>query len=156
MWNVMVFAYGTLKTGLRNNYRFRHNNAKSLGTAYFETSEFVLCSGHSYPYAIRVNKEQFDELIREGVDPVIQGELFEGPESMIDDLDRFEGCPNLFLRQEVVVRADDSGGQSFNAWMYHKNGFLVSKDYVCCDGYWYPELRGVSARQLSSVHDMRV
>lgn len=44
------------------------------------------------------------------------GVLFEADQHCLDVLDEFEGCPEVFMRQEVEVK--DQNGQRQTAWVY--------------------------------------
>ena len=92
-----LFVYGSLKRG------FRHHGV--LGDALFEgpartTAGFFLALQGEYPALVR------------GGEGSVEGELFRVTAELLTELDRFEGCPDLYLR-ELVTLDDGTSAQSY-------------------------------------------
>ena len=96
-----LFVYGTLQRGQRNHrlladQRFVGPAATGPGYRLFDLG--------AYP-----------GLVRDGRGSGVRGELFEVSECCLDELDDFEGVPDLFTREEVGLAG---GGW---AWVYLYN-----------------------------------
>src|SRR3970282_125568 len=96
-----VFVYGSLKRGKYNNYIL--GDSKFIG---MDRAPGVLYTGSHYPMAIPG-------------DGWITGEVFEVTDPKIQrDLDRLEGHPSFYERQEVTL---ESG---LVAWIYYWKGHV--------------------------------
>ena len=92
-----LFVYGSLKRG------FRHHGV--LAGALFEgpartASGFFLALQGEYPALVHGGEES------------VEGELFTVTPELLLELDRFEGCPDLYQR-EVVLLDDGTSAQSY-------------------------------------------
>jgi gamma-glutamylcyclotransferase (GGCT)/AIG2-like uncharacterized protein YtfP len=85
-----VFVYGTLKHGFYNHSPYllgkKYKKAKALGVN--------LHAGPYFPYAIKGSGVAF-------------GEVYEVDDATLDKLDRLEGVPNHYQRDEVFVFTED-------------------------------------------------
>lgn len=98
----LIFVYGTLKRGCRNNHYLK--DATFLGEA--ETIEKYSMKRHrgNYPAAIESDKNF-----------TISGELWLCSEETAQSIDILEDYPYLFYRNEVSVIHNEN---VINAWMY--------------------------------------
>lgn len=122
-----VFVYGTLKKGYNNNYLL--STSKYLGE-YVTKDKFGMDSYVYYPAIFKTDS------INKGY---IVGELYEVEDHIMPYLDKLEGYPNHFDRQEIIV--EDGGGNEEKALVYYyknkpnncienkpdKNGFIEWK-----------------------------
>ena len=109
----LVFVYGTLKRGCRNNHYL--DDAIFLGEA--ETCEKYLMRRHKYWYpAVIENINDYIASIHHTY--LIIGELWSCSDRTLNLLDRLEGVPDLFYRKEIPIMQDD---KVINAWMYFFN-----------------------------------
>lgn len=112
-----VFVYGTLKTG--------HGNHRRLGTspAYLGPCKI---KGRMYslgPFPAIALKDVSD-------DEVVHGEVYAVSDSTLADLDRLEGHPSFYKREEI---ATDYG----TAWVYAMDHYTRLKDMaVIKTGVW--------------------
>ncbi len=151
MSNVRFFVYGTLKSGLRNNYLITENGGRSLGPARLQSCEYVLLNGRGFPFVQPVTPEQFDRLQDAGMDSFIWGELFEAPESVMPILDRLEGYPRMYNRAEVEVFTNTGNGNKGKAWMYFMDKPVQEGDDICMNGEWWPH---VSVVRLADCEEL--
>lgn len=101
----IVFVYGTLKKGYRNNHYL--SDAIFLGTA--ETVEKYSMRRHKYWYpAVIETLEHYN----------IRGELWSCSDWILKSLDRLEGTLDLFYRKEIPIIHD---AKVINAWIYFFN-----------------------------------
>lgn len=96
-----VFVYGTLKRGFSNN--FVMGNSEFVGQC-ITVNDYFLTQGRFYPMLIDAQPGK-----------KIKGELFLVETSKIPSIDRFEGHPNLFNRQKILVRFHE---KNIEAWCY--------------------------------------
>lgn len=99
------FVYGTLMSGFGNNRLLE--NAKLIGNA--ETANKYIMKGAGIPYV-------FKDIENSN----IKGELYLVDKKDIYSLDRLEGDPEWYCREEVEVICGD---EKYNAWLY----FMTSK-----------------------------
>lgn len=101
----LIFVYGTLKRGCRNNHYLK--DATFLGEA--ETIEKYSMRKHEYWYpAVIESLEHYN----------IRGELWTCSDWTLKCLDRLEGTPDLFYRKEVPI-IHTAG--VIHAWVYFFN-----------------------------------
>ena len=112
-----VFVYGTLKQGHGNNRLL--NRAKFVGPGTTVSEAFQMQDG-GFP------------MVFAGGQFKVKGELFEvNDQQTLDNLDRLEGVPHFYNRQEVEVDVD---GEIISAFMYVTNdryqqgNFMVPND----------------------------
>jgi gamma-glutamylaminecyclotransferase len=116
-----VFVYGTLKRG-HGNYRvMQEARGRFIGEGRLEGA--LLFNLGPFPGV---------KLIEGGISSV-RGEVFEVPPEGLRRLDRLEGHPTFYRRQEVEVRLSD--GTSTTAWVYEYQGRVEMGDLVE-DGEW--------------------
>lgn len=87
-----LFVYGTLKRIFRdemNSPTAPMNNVKFIGE-YDTQQRWTLADFGAYPAMIPGNSG-------------VRGEVWEVPDERIEQLDRYEGAPNLFYRGDVEV-----------------------------------------------------
>lgn len=101
----IVFVYGTLKRGCRNNHYL--DDATFLGDAETVTK-----------YSMRKHKYWYPAVIETLEHYHIIGELWVCSDQTLKCLDRLEGTPDLFYRKEVPIIHD---AKIINAWVYFFN-----------------------------------
>lgn len=149
---IQIFVYGTLKSGLYNNRLLMQGGATSLGPAHLESGDFVLVTGHSFPYAVPFKPEFKERLWDVGIQTTIVGELFKADEAILTRLDRLEGYPHHYNRAEVRVRSALFCENIQTALMYHRNESLKNGEIVCAHGEWWPP---VSVREFKVARSTR-
>ena len=87
-----IFAYGTLRRGF-HNFRLLEDS-KFLGNAT-TAPEFTMLHLGGFPGIVR------------GGETTIHGEVFEVDEPTLQRLDRLEGHPNFYRREETAVTLED-------------------------------------------------
>lgn len=103
-----VFVYGSLMQGFHNHHRL--DGSEFLGRARTVTGGFRMLSLGSFPGLI----------CYEGGGHVM-GEVYEVTAEVLKDLDRLEGYPRFYTRQQVAVRRTDGDPQAAEvtkAWVY--------------------------------------
>lgn len=96
----LLFVYGTLKRGFRNERLLR--NAEFVGEATtVETDAFIMMSNGGFPAVYR--KEQCGD--------AVAGELYWVTPEQLRRVDELENHPDWYCREEV----ETTGGR---AWMY--------------------------------------
>lgn len=111
----LVFVYGTLRRGHRNNHLLKDANSYGVGTTEASYSMYLI-SG--YPY-VTSSEARY---------PIV-GELYAVDDDTLKVLDRMEGHPRYYERRETNIIV---GEERFVAWMYFKDpqGILMqSGDY---------------------------
>ena len=101
---IMMFVYGTLKIGERNNKLIIDERF----IAATDVRDMVLINKPDYPYAI-------DRKGRK-----IHGELYQISEECLEQLDVLEGYPEYYDRK--IVNTDDG-----RAWIYYLNDAKEAK-----------------------------
>jgi gamma-glutamylcyclotransferase (GGCT)/AIG2-like uncharacterized protein YtfP len=97
-----VFVYGTLKSG-QSNHRLLEG-AHYVGQAV-TIRPFHLLDNGGFPVVIDERKHP------------VAGEVYEVDGAILSNLDRLEGHPTWYKREEVTVDLGDTGVQE-TAWMY--------------------------------------
>jgi gamma-glutamylcyclotransferase (GGCT)/AIG2-like uncharacterized protein YtfP len=85
---VRLFVYGSLKRGFPNE--------RELAMAVFER-RVATARGHAL-----YDLGAYPALVREGYG-VVHGELYRVPRAALRRLDEFEGCPDLYQVDEIVL-----------------------------------------------------
>ena len=115
MEKIYVFVYGTLRKGYWNHSLLE--NSKFLGKAITKEKYSLFADG--IPYVVKIPKTQ------------IIGELYEVDKETLERLDRLEGHPDFYKREEIEVLLDE---KPMKAWIYfypHPKGkFIKSGDYT--------------------------
>jgi gamma-glutamylcyclotransferase (GGCT)/AIG2-like uncharacterized protein YtfP len=109
-----VFVYGTLRKGFSNHERFL-NNSKCLGT-YKTSQKYIMHSGGSIPFVSKAPKKVPNDLsdfisMRSKFCKVL-GEVYEVDDDTLLSLDRLEGHPTWYRREEIPIEGFGK------AWMY--------------------------------------
>ncbi len=94
-----VFVYGTLRKGWGNHRLLRHLNGVPAVT-----------ENHYSLYARRI-----PFVHKNPVSPIV-GEVYEVDERTLESLDRLEGHPRWYVREEVPVVLET--GEVTSAWLY--------------------------------------
>lgn len=102
--SLLLFVYGTLKRGERNHHIMQH--AINHG-CYHTASNYLLVELGSYPGMIEKSYEGQS----------IQGELFEIPCSLLDELNKIEEAPNLFYLEPITL----ANGSKAIAYLYKQS-----------------------------------
>jgi gamma-glutamylaminecyclotransferase len=92
-----LFVYGSLKRG------FRHHHV--LGAAPFEGD------ARTAPGFSLVLQGEYPALVCSG-DECVHGELYRVTDELLAELDRFEGCPDLY-RSELISLDDGTSALSY-------------------------------------------
>ncbi|KTF89484.1 hypothetical protein cypCar_00048551, partial [Cyprinus carpio] len=103
-----VFVYGTLKKGQPNHSII---NNRTIGQAEFlahartvERYPLVIATKNNYPFLLNVP----------GTGQRVHGELYSVDQKMLDFLDEFEECPELYQRTKVRLEVQDGDGDVEN------------------------------------------
>lgn len=105
----IIFVYGTLRRGCINNDILK--DCPFLGKARTRDCYSLYMLNSGLPAVIKIPKIQ------------VAGELYEVSDDMLIFLDRFEGHPNLYIREEIVVI--DEQDKDRNAYIYFYNSSLL-------------------------------
>ncbi|XP_018953936.2 gamma-glutamylaminecyclotransferase C-like [Cyprinus carpio] len=117
-----VFVYGTLKKGQPNHSII---NNRTIGQAEFlahartvERYPLVIATKNNYPFLLNVP----------GTGQRVHGELYSVDQKMLDFLDEFEECPELYQRTKVRLEVQDGDGDVENtlkpeAFLYSRNKY---------------------------------
>jgi gamma-glutamylaminecyclotransferase len=97
-----VFVYGTLRKG-QCNHRYFLNRSKFLGMA--KTKKRYALYGHGIPI-----------LSRAGSISQVNGEVYFVDNTTLSQLDRLEGHPDMYKREQAEVVLED--GTELIAWIY--------------------------------------
>jgi gamma-glutamylcyclotransferase (GGCT)/AIG2-like uncharacterized protein YtfP len=102
-----VFVYGTLLTGLENNFYLKQSKLIGKGFSiekYHMTARYI-------PFVTNDNHENSN---------YIYGEVWEVPDEELRKIDQLEGHPYMYERKQIDVRLDD--GSVLKCWIYFYNG----------------------------------
>ncbi len=113
-----VFVYDLLRRGMPNHFLLR--DAEFLGMA--ETVESYAMYVTAIPYVVKT----------EAICPIL-GEAYAVDDALLLNIDRLEGHPFWFQREQAPIRLADSGEERM-AWIYfhpQRNGGLCPQgDYM--------------------------
>lgn len=118
---VHLFVYGTLREGESNHWLLEELSAVKVAECQTPPLFTLLNLGH-YPGLIR------------GGNTAVRGELYRLNRSALDRLDRFEGHPDLFRREELLtelkhIHTDGVVVEGAVAYIYRGAGALPSGDW---------------------------
>ncbi|KAF4118068.1 hypothetical protein G5714_000119 [Onychostoma macrolepis] len=103
-----VFIYGTLKKGQSNHSIIKNTtNGQAEFLARARTVErypLVIATKNNYPFLLNVP----------GMGQRVHGEIYCVDQKMLDFLDEFEACPELYQRTTVQVEVQDGDGEGAN------------------------------------------
>lgn len=125
---MLVFVYGTLKSGYSNHYRCLRD-AHFVGQA---------TTSHRYTM-IDVG---FPVLLTEGTGHPVHGEVYEVNSDTVERLDRLEGKGMMYDRVRKYVRM--SNGKSVRVYYY-----------VGCAPYWDDRMGGKPVKPTAGAYDWR-
>lgn len=97
-----VFVYGTLKRGFHNHVYLK--GANYLGTGK-TVEKYAMVVDRGLPFVIK--KQKISHII---------GELYSVNLHLLDNLDRLEGHPTWYRREEIKIASSENG--ITKAWMY--------------------------------------
>lgn len=124
MRNINVFVYGTLLSGA-SRPASAFVGADVLSTAYVPGAIYDL---GWFPGFKTVSAIEHGDYL-----PEVKGELILVDEEGLERLDAYEGCPDLYSRQDITVKTE--GGFFVPAFIYVYNG-NVHKDDLVPHGDW--------------------
>lgn len=103
-----VFIYGTLKKDQPNHFIIKttaNGQAEFLARARtVERYPLVIATKHNYPFLLNVP----------GMGQHVHGEIYCVDQKMLDFLDEFEECPELYQRTTVQVEVQDGDSEGAN------------------------------------------
>jgi gamma-glutamylaminecyclotransferase len=117
-----VFVYGTLRRGERNHALLA--DARYVGEGK-TAAGFTLLNLGPYPAAVAASHLH---------SPSIRGEVYEVDDGALASLDRLEGCPALYFREQQPIRLQAGG--TLNAWMYLLTSGEPAGATVISSGDW--------------------
>lgn len=97
-----VFVYGTLKKGFHNHVYMAGANYLGTGTT---VEKYAMLVDRGLPFLIK--KQRISHIF---------GELYSVDKILLNNLDRLEGHPNWYRREEVKIASSENG--ITKAWMY--------------------------------------
>jgi gamma-glutamylcyclotransferase (GGCT)/AIG2-like uncharacterized protein YtfP len=103
-----VFVYGTLKKGYSNHYLL--GNSKLLGKAATLSKWTMIGKDMPFPYLLEKNWDKGAH---------VKGELYEVDATTLAKLDKLEGVPTHYKREETLVQLEDDK-RSINVITYVK------------------------------------
>ena len=117
----LVFVYGTLKKGFGNHRLLEKSHC--LGEAYLPRTKMVNLG--AYPAVIAGGKKE------------VMGEVYQVDEETLARLDRLEGHPSFYERQQVRVFPLLQGVDHWLAWCYFMPQLSqVKHPTIVEDGIW--------------------
>jgi len=96
-----VFVYGTLMEAGANHRVLVDLGARKLGRAVTKEPRTLVDLG-PYPALLACDAE------RDAQASCVHGEVYELDEEAIADLDAFEGCPDLYVRERIALAEGDA------------------------------------------------
>lgn len=108
-----IFTYGTLKVGLSNSPLL--HGSEFVGAAVTKPLYRLYDCG-PYPCLVRGDK-------------VVRGEVYNVSAKTLERLDRLEGVPFLYQREEIELEGDHP---TTLAYFYQGD----TDDFIECDGEW--------------------
>jgi gamma-glutamylcyclotransferase (GGCT)/AIG2-like uncharacterized protein YtfP len=117
---MQIFVYGTLKRGFWNHHYL--SGARYVGTGLVRGyAIYGKKTGFGIPYATRVG----------GDEALVWGEVYDVPESVLQDLDRLEGHPHTYKRVPCVVEGKfDDKITSTQAELYEYMGDTSQMEWL--------------------------
>ena len=119
-----VFVYGTLMSGMRNHHRLLRDGVRPISTDARTAIQddwhmFSRTCGCGYTAPIVVEGGRLHR-----PRGVVLGEVYEIDNSILLDLDLFEGHPEVYRRRKVGIayRSTKSGEKVAQMWMYEFTG----------------------------------
>ena len=131
---MVVFVYGTLKSGL-SNHRIL-GGSTLIGAGHTVTRFRLFCNGF-FPYIARAHKP--------GTGHRIEGELYSVNAATLANLDRLEGVAGgLYTRETIAVERED--GSRVKAFVYIWGGEIRPSALESESGRWDGPIRAAFAR----------
>jgi gamma-glutamylcyclotransferase (GGCT)/AIG2-like uncharacterized protein YtfP len=106
MAHVHVFVYGTLMRGGANHAVLVRLGARYVAAARTARGRTLVDLG-PYPALLPLDES------RDAVAPNVHGEVFALDESLLPELDAFEGVPSLYLRDAIDLVTDEGPTNAF-------------------------------------------
>ena len=108
-----LFVYGTMMEGEYNHHRLQVPGVESLG----------LCETRDYGFELRSKRaiHGFAPVVVRGGKHRIAGEAYKVPAHVIQELDIFEGHPDVYRREKIILGMR-SAGIPDKAWAYIYQG----------------------------------
>ena len=106
MAHVHVFVYGTLMRGGANHTVLVRLGARYVAAARTARGRTLVDLG-PYPALLPLDDA------RDSVAPNVHGEVFAVEESLLPELDAFEGVPELYARESIDLVTDDGEANAF-------------------------------------------
>jgi len=105
---VQIFVYGTLKNGMCNEHFLKRLVGKQVPLPVSTTIEYPMYKSEQYfPYLEN----------QPGIGHIIEGEMYTIQDKYLNNLDMFEGVPDLYIRGEIEVELESL---TFNCLCYFK------------------------------------
>lgn len=123
--STLVAVYGTLLSGLHNNYLL--NQARFIG------------KGQSVFHGTMFSAGGFPILSFEEPESKVQVELYEVPDHILARLDALEGYPEWYQR---TVKTFEIEGEKIKAYIYHQDLASNSSMPVVTSGDWKAYRKG--------------
>lgn len=118
---IMVFVYGTLRTGNYNHTVMKRAKGKYVGLG---TIDATMVNLGAYPAVV----------LKDGPSKVV-GEVYEiANQDLLNHLDRLEGYPWMYSRDEVPVNMPDF--PDTKAWVYHMPNVMERHTQIIESGDW--------------------
>jgi len=115
-----VFVYGTLKRGFGNHHFLM--GSRFIGTGH-TVEKFAMHTEGGIPFVVENEPVSY-----------IYGELYSVDNSVLDNLDRLEGHPTWYRRQEIEIHLDGGTNPTVKAWMYfipyHSGKLITSGEFT--------------------------
>lgn len=115
-----VFVYGTLKKGKRNHFVI--SNLEFVSNGETNDKAFYLQDNGSFPYLLRTKSKKLAKRIK--------GEVYAVNTKDLEALDRFEGVPHLYNREQINVRLANGAVVVCNVYIpnYDPNERILETD----------------------------
>jgi gamma-glutamylaminecyclotransferase len=131
---IWVFVYGTLRKGHYNHKVMERAKGKYIGLG--EISATMIDLG-AYPAVCNI----------ENTGDKVRGEIYEiSSQDNLNHLDRLEGYPWMYSRDEVKVTIPDFP-DNIKAWVYHMPNIMERHQEVITSGDWNAHKESANAKQ---------
>jgi gamma-glutamylcyclotransferase (GGCT)/AIG2-like uncharacterized protein YtfP len=151
---MLLFVYGTLRKGMKNHELLMSNNQiyKGLATTvepYYMVAEYTseideFADGRSFVYPTRSLSHPY--IIQNTINigktyysVIITGELYDISDNIIQILDIHEGCPTVYVRENIKITIDDIPMEVYAYILNNKN---IINDICSCNTLYDPVLIG--------------
>ena len=115
-----VAVYGSLKKNFGNHLVLK--NSRFISEGLTETTRYNMVSLGGFPGLLRG---------QEGAGLPIKVEVYLTlPNVLKTNLDRLEGYPNFYDREQITIDSLDREGEKYKAWIYFLNGDVRGRTLV--------------------------